>query len=81
MSYYSKKYNRRNKLDIGEKIIFGIVILIFILMCNVNSCSASVWNDGVCQKCKIRYELSGISDGFRYYSCPKCGQEVIRFLN
>lgn len=71
MSYYS-----------DGSIWFTIIIcfvLIFALVLGFNSCSTTIWNDGVCPDCEVRYELRGASRGLRYYVCPECGQEVQRF--
>ena len=60
--------------------VLGILIVISLgLMFGVNSCSASIWNDGVCTNCETKYELKGVSNGLKYYSCPDCGQEVNRY--
>lgn len=76
MSYYSRKnYSSDNS---WSSIIMCIVI-IFLLMFGINSCSASTWNNGVCPDCEVRYELRGASRGLKYYSCPNCGQEVERY--
>jgi len=53
--------------------------LILAIALGVNACSAEDWNNGTCPKCRVRYELRAVNDGLRYYSCPKCGQEVQRF--
>jgi len=60
----------------------GIVLLIsamlaFMFFCN--SLTNSEWNDGVCSKCNVTYELRGISDALKYYVCPSCHNEVSRF--
>ncbi len=60
------------------EIVICIAIIILIIV-GTNSCSASEWNNGVCPKCEIRYELRGVSRGFKYYSCPQCGNEVERY--
>lgn len=68
------------------KDIFATILTIFILisiciafMFGVNSCSASIWNDGVCISCETKYELKAASNGMKYYACPDCGQEVSRY--
>lgn len=76
MSYYSSR-----KYD-DESSWWTVVIcfvLVFALILGVNACSADDWNDGVCPKCEVRYELRGASRGLKYYSCPMCGQEVERY--
>lgn len=55
------------------------IVIIFLLIFAMNSCSASTWNNGVCPDCEARYELRGASRGLKYYSCPECGQEVERY--
>lgn len=58
--------------------IIAMAFLFFIMM-GINSCSSSTWNDGICPKCEIRYELRGASQGLKYYACPDCGNEVQRY--
>lgn len=66
-----------NKMFALEMIaIIGIIVL---LITAVNSCSASDWNNGICPKCEVRYELRGMSQGLKAYACPKCGKEVYRY--
>lgn len=66
-----------NKMFALEMLaIIGIIVL---LVTAVNSCSASDWNNGICPKCEVRYELRGLSQGLSAYACPKCGKEVRRY--
>ena len=66
-----------NKMFALEMLaIIGIIVL---LITAVNSCSASDWNNGICPKCEVRYELRGLSQGISTYACPKCGKEVRRY--
>lgn len=66
-----------NKMFALEMIaIIGIIVFIIT---TVNSCSASDWNNGICPKCEVRYELRGYSQGISAYACPKCGKEVRRY--
>jgi hypothetical protein len=61
-------------------LIFIIAMaFLFFIITSVNSCSSISWNDGICPKCEIRYELRGASQGLKYYSCPDCGNEVQRY--
>lgn len=60
--------------------IILVISFVIIMVFGINSCTAETWNDGVCEKCEIRYELRGVSKGLKYYSCPECGQEVQRYL-
>ena len=77
MSYYSN-YNDTDL--IARLIMIAICLaLVFAIMFGTNCCSASMWNDGICPNCEIRYELRGASQGLKYYSCPKCGTEVERY--
>ena len=55
------------------------IILVLVLMFGINSCTAETWNNGICTKCTVRYELRGVSKGLKYYACPECGQEVHRY--
>lgn len=59
--------------------MFSLIVIIILIIVGVNSCSASNWNDGICPKCEIRYELRGASQGLKYYACPNCGNEVSRY--
>ena len=72
MSYYSRRD------DSWWPIIISL-ILVFALMFSFNTCTASEWNGGVCPDCEVRYELRGVSKYMKYYSCPKCGNEVERY--
>ena len=58
MSYYSGRYN----YDGGSwwTVILCFVLIIAIIF-GVNSCSAETWNNGVCSKCEVRYELRGVT--------------------
>lgn len=56
------------------------VILICAIAFGTNACSARDWNDGICPRCHVRYELRSVYRGLRYYACPNCGQEVERYL-
>lgn len=76
MSYYSRSYSD------GESSWWVMVmcfVLILAIMFSVNACSGETWNDGICPKCEVRYELRGASRGLKYYVCPECGQEVERY--
>jgi hypothetical protein len=75
MSYYSR-YDHDDSS--WWTIIICIALVIFITV-GFNTCTASEWNDGECPKCHEDYVLRGGHDGLRYYSCPKCGNEVSRF--
>lgn len=76
MSYYS-----RSSSDDGATWLTIIIcfVLIFAIIIGTNSCTADEWNDGICPKCEVRYELRGASRGLKYYACPMCGQEVERY--
>ena len=76
MNYYSENYGN---IKYNLLTILACVAICFGIMFLVNACSSSDWNDGVCPNCEVRYELSGASRGLKYYSCPKCGQEVERY--
>lgn len=51
----------------------------FLIVAGTNSCSADKWDDGICPKCNIEYELKGVGNMLKYYQCPKCGEEVKRY--
>ena len=59
--------------------ILILIVLWIAIVFGTNSCSASIWNDGICTSCETRYELRGVSKGLKYYACPDCGQEVSRY--
>ena len=69
--------NSDTKYDIGA--IVGCILIVIFLITAVNSCSASDWNNGICQNCEVRYELRGMSQGLKAYACPECGKEVRRY--
>lgn len=58
-----------------------LCVLAVLILLGVNACTAHDWNDGICPECHTRYELRGASRGLKYYACPKCGNEVERFLS
>lgn len=72
-----------NNIGIGYSIgaIIFIIALLALLTMGTNSCSASDWNDGICPKCNVIYELRGAAGDLRlkYYVCPECGKEVERY--
>lgn len=76
MSYYSK-YDTDTEANLWMMLI--CIVLIIVIAIGYNTCTASEWNDGECPKCHQTYVLRGVHDGVRYYSCPKCGNEVSRF--
>lgn len=77
MIYYSKDYDSS---CLGAVIAIIIcVAMVFGFMFGLNSCTAEEWNNGECPTCHEDYVLRGASEGLRYYSCPKCGNEVERF--
>ena len=78
MSYYSRKHYSSSSDSSWLSIILALGLVI-LLTFGTNACSASTWNDGVCPDCETRYELRGVSRGYKYYSCPECGQEVQRY--
>ena len=73
MSYYSKHS------DTSWWTIVICFALVFLLMFGFNTCTYAEWNDGICSECNVRYELRGVSKYMKYYSCPKCGNEVKRY--
>lgn len=77
MSYYSKYDRYGSNFDWWEIII--CIALVLFLVFGFNTCTASEWNAGVCPTCREDYVLRGVHDGMRYYSCPKCGNEVSRY--
>jgi hypothetical protein len=74
MSYYS-----RSDSDFNWVLIIICFVLAFALVMVVNSRPSRTWNNGVCPRCRIRYELMDVSNGIKYYVCPECGQEVERY--
>jgi hypothetical protein len=71
MENYSSRFNLM--------VILICIALIFAIVFGFNTCTASEWNDGMCPKCEVRYELRGVYKHMKYYSCPKCGNEVERY--
>lgn len=69
--------------ELQASIIFLVIALIFVFV--LGSCSnimsADEWNNGLCPRCQVRYELRSVSHrgDYHYYSCPKCGNEVTRW--
>lgn len=59
--------------------IFFCLVIVFLIIFGTNSCSASDWNNGMCPKCEVRYELRAASYGLKYYVCPNCKKEVSRY--
>ena len=80
MSYYSKK-NYNNNSGCIEGVIYLVISIIIVLaiLFGTNSCSSEEWNNGECPACREKYELRGVNQGLKYYSCPECGNEVERF--
>lgn len=70
-----------NNTSIGYDLfsILFCIVIIFLIIFGVNSCSASDWNNGICPKCEVRYELRAASHGMKYYVCPNCTKEVSRY--
>lgn len=78
MSYYSKRYGSDDTST--NLILLGICIALMVLLVScTNFCAAPTWNNGVCPDCETRYELRGISNGLKYYACPECGEEVVKY--
>lgn len=59
--------------------VVGLILFYIGIMCFTNSRYDNIWNNGTCKECDIRFEMRGVSDGLKYYSCPECGQEVLRY--
>ena len=74
MSYYSRYHS-----DPSWWTVIICFALAFLIMIGINTCSAPEWNDGICPKCDVRYELKAASRGLKYYACPRCGNEVSRY--
>lgn len=74
----------RSEMDLKSNLIIAgicIVILFFLVSCH-NTATESDWNNGICPKCGVKYELRGVSGRMvkeKYYSCPECGKEVERY--
>ena len=60
--------------------LIGVVLVLALIAFGLNMCTADEWNGGECPKCETRYELRGVSKYAKYYACPKCGNEVSRYL-
>lgn len=63
----------------------GFVVLLMVLFFTVSEIKRSSqspdfdWNNGICHKCEIRYEMKDVYMGMKYYVCPECGNEVERY--
>ena len=79
MSYYRRGYS--DDMDLGTSIIIILIAIGFLILLRlgINSSSSTTWNNGICPKCEVRYELRAANDGLKYYSCPDCGKEVKRY--
>ena len=75
MSYYRLHHS----IDTSWWVIIITIALALFILVGYNACTAQEWNDGICLKCNVRYELRGVYKGTHYYACPKCGNEVSRF--
>lgn len=75
-----KHYNDTD-FDTKWSILFLFIAIAFIVLITIigNSISAPKWNNGICPKCEIRYELRAASHMTKYYACPICGEEVKRY--
>lgn len=60
-------------------VCVGAVLIVVLIVCGLNSTTSKKWNGGVCPNCNVSYELRAVSNGIKYYSCPKCHEEVKRF--
>lgn len=78
MSYYRRNSYSSSWLEILLPLIMCVAV-IFVLAFGFNTCTHDKWNDGVCSKCDVRYELRAVYRGIHYYACPECGREVERF--
>lgn len=79
MYYNYKKQRAREDICYSLATIGIAIAILFFIFFGINSCSDDIWNNGTCPNCEVRYELRGVSDGLKYYSCPNCGQEVQRY--
>lgn len=78
---WEEEMSRNNDTGIGYDLltILFCIVIIFLVVCGTNSCTASDWNNGTCPKCEVRYELRAASYGKKYYVCPNCSKEVSRY--
>jgi hypothetical protein len=76
MSNYRKS---SSDIDVDIWVFLITVVLVMAFMFGFNSCTATKWNDGVCPNCNVEYELAGVYDSRRYYTCPTCHSEVSRY--
>lgn len=72
MSYYTSS-------DTSWWTLVICIVLVVLIAIGFNTCTASKWNGGECPDCHKDYELRAVNDGFRYYACPDCGEEVTRY--
>lgn len=77
-------YHHHSEGNFGCLPIVGIFIAYFIFTLVIdglyNLTTETEWNEGICPKCEVRYELRAAGRyGLKYYACPECGQEVERY--
>lgn len=68
-------------MGIGFSVVLMMIVLFGYLEmkgCR-NNANRYQWNNGICPKCEVRYELRGVSYNDKYYVCPECGDEIIRY--
>ena len=56
-----------------------LFVIVYLFMACHNTFTASEWNDGYCLGCNTRYELGAVYKACKYYYCPKCGYEIMRY--
>lgn len=57
-----------------------LVLAIFGLRTCSNEMASTQWNEGVCPKCNVQYELRAIDRSYcKYYVCPECHVEIERY--
>jgi PHP family Zn ribbon phosphoesterase len=71
--------SKDNSNDVIKYLIIIIAVIAILAAIFTNAAHSGSWNNGICPNCNIRYELRGVSDRLKYYSCPECGKEVNKY--
>ena len=57
----------------------ALIAVAYLVMGCHNACTEAEWNNGVCEQCETLYELRGVHKSAKYYSCPTCGNQIMRY--
>lgn len=56
-----------------------LIAVVYLFMACHNTCTDTEWNNGICAQCETRYELRCVYKSAKYYSCPTCGNQIMRY--